>query len=386
MKKTWSFSFYFLYFAAVVSIAPYIVLYYQTLQFDGAQIGLLSGVPPLVTLVFAPYLTGIADSTQRHRTIMGLGLAVCFIILALLPSLANFTVVFVMSILFYVFFAPVSPLADSATMGMLGNEKEMYGRVRVGGTIGWGVFALVSGLMLDLYGVRSLFYLAATLVLINLFVAQKLWFSKPVEKSESAGKIRVLLTSRLWIFFLLVSFLGGMGIITEEIFFVPYMQELGASGNQIGVALIIATITEFLIFVVGDRLVGRFGAYKLLIFSLVLTGLRALLYVAANTVFLAYVIQALSGTIYPILWVAGVAYADEHAPAGLKSTGQGLFNAMVFGFGSAAGGFVGGVLLESMGGKGMFLVMGIITFVGLVVIEVFRSIFPVPNEEVPEIV
>ncbi len=51
--------------------------------------------------------------------------------------------------------------------------------------------------------------------------------------------------------------------------------------------------------------------------------------------------------------MAGVAYAHEHAPAGLTTTAQGLFAAMVFGIGSATGGF--------LGGRGLFLVYAGIT-------------------------
>ena len=88
--------------------------------------------------------------------------------------------------------------------------------------------------------------------------------------------------------------------------------------------------------------------------------------------------------IFPAMWVAGVAYADEHAPAGMKSTAQGLFGAMSFGFGAAIGGFLGGLLLESIGGRGMYLVFGLIILGGLALIEVIKRILPI--EEVPQAV
>jgi hypothetical protein len=44
MKKIWPFSFYFLFFAAIASFGPYMVLYYQSLEFTGTQIGLLTGL------------------------------------------------------------------------------------------------------------------------------------------------------------------------------------------------------------------------------------------------------------------------------------------------------------------------------------------------------
>jgi len=89
-----------------------------------------------------------------------------------------------------------------------------------------------------------------------------------------------------------------------------------------------------------------------------------------------WVVQAFGEMLFPAMWSAGVTYAEGTAPEGLKSTGQGLFNAMAFGFGSAVSGFVGGVLLGSMGGRGMFLVFGVIILVGMGLIEVLMRIFP----------
>ena len=59
MKKIWPFSFYFLYFAAIASLMPFIVIFYQRLGFKGTEIGLLTGLPPLITLFFAPLGAGL---------------------------------------------------------------------------------------------------------------------------------------------------------------------------------------------------------------------------------------------------------------------------------------------------------------------------------------
>jgi MFS family permease len=82
------------------------------------------------------------------------------------------------------------------------------------------------------------------------------------------------------------------------------------------------------------------------------------------------------GTIFPTIWLAGVSYADEHSPSSLNSSAQGLFGATMFGVGSAAAGFVGGLLLESIGGRGMFIVLGIIMLAGLGIAETIRRLFP----------
>jgi PPP family 3-phenylpropionic acid transporter len=147
------------------------------------------------------------------------------------------------------------------------------------------------------------------------------------------------------------------------------MAELGATKTQMGIAALIATLTELPIFFFGNRLVKRFGSQLLFIGALALMGIRSLLFAAAYTPLMVYVVQALGGMAFPAMWLAGVSYAEENAPLGLKSTGQGLFGAMTFGFGAAVGGFIGGILLESIGGRPMFFVLGLVILIGLMLNE-----------------
>ncbi len=380
MKKIWPFSFYFLYFVAMSSAMPFFVLFYQGLGFNGTQIGLLTGIPPLITLIASPFWTGLADARRWHKSVMGLGLIVSAAATFLLPSFTGFTGVFILIILSFIFLSPVPSLADSATMTMLGEEREMYGRIRLGGTIGWGLFAPIAGLLVENYGLKIGFWSFGAVMLVNFFVSQRFSHGSHEPEALNNGGIRVLLTNRRWINFLFLSFLGGIGASSAAAYLFPYMAELGANESTMGLALTIATLTEIPIFFFGNRFVRKFGSYGLLILSLALFGIRSLLYAVVNTPLLVLVVQAFGGMIFPAMWSAGVSYADENAPAGLKSTAQGLFGAMSFGVGSAFSGFVSGLLLESIGGRGMFLVLGIIILAGLALAEGIRRFFPEKSE------
>ena len=153
-KLAWPFSFYFLLFAGAASYRPYLVLYYQSLSFTGAQIGLLAGIAPLITLLSLPLVTGLADRTNRHRLIMSLSLLVVVSGLVLFPYLKTFILLFGMAILSSVFFSPIIPLSNSATMFMLGDRKDLYGRIRLGGTIGFSIVATLAGSLVENYGLK----------------------------------------------------------------------------------------------------------------------------------------------------------------------------------------------------------------------------------------
>jgi hypothetical protein len=70
--------------------------------------------------------------------------------------------------------------------------------------------------------------------------------------------------------------------------------------------------------------------------------------------------QQLNGVSFSAMWMAGVSYADENAPAGMSSSAQGLFGSTIYGVGGAIGGL--------LGGHGLYLFFGVavLAIVGLV--------------------
>ena len=386
MKKLWPFAFYFLLFAGAASVSPFIVLYYQELGFTGAQIGLLTGVTPLVTFFSAPLWTGFADATGRHRLLMGLAILGGVVTLFVYPLLGAFVPVLLIAILLNVFLAPITPFADSASMSMLADEKEMYGRIRLGGTIGYGLAALIAGMLVQNYGLRFAFWGCATLFTLGFFVSQKLVYSQLSLDHPIKGRVRTLLAEPRWLLFLVLAFAGGSSLAAFNNYLFPYMQELGANESMMGLALMIGTLAEIPVLFFGNRLVRRLKPYGLLMVSMLVTGLRFLLFAASGTPGLILVVQLLNGLTIPALWIAGVSYADENAPAGMSATAQGLFSGVSMGFGMAVGGLVGGPLLESVGGRGLFFAFGVVVLVIMAIVALIQRRLPVEQPVVPGVV
>jgi len=144
-----------------------------------------------------------------------------------------------------------------------------------------------------------------------------------------------------------------------------------------GLALTIGTIAEVPVLFFGHRLIRRFRSHGALMPAAVVTGGRLLWFGARGSPVFVLAIQLLNGFTFPLLWVAGVSYADELAPAGVRTTAQALFSEAVLGFGMAVGGFGGGPLLEKVGGRGLYLVFGgIVLAIVLSVAVIERRIAP----------
>lgn len=384
MKKAVLFSFYFLRFAAGAAFRPYLVLFYQSLQFTGAQIGLLVGVAPMLTIFTLPLMTGFADTTNRHRFVMNLSLLFVIATLIILPFLQSFALVMIFITLSVVLFAPIQPLSASAAMYMLGDRKDLFGRIRLGGTLGFSIAATVVGALVQSNGLRFAFWSAAVLFFIGFLISQKFEHGgAETRKTTNWKQARDLLKNSHFIMFLLIGLTGGISFSTLNTYLFPYMKELGAGESTMGLALTIGTISEVPILFFLNHFLKRFEAYTVLVFSVGMTAVRFLLLAFAPTAGAVLFIQLLNGFNHPLLTVAGVTYADEQAPDGFRATAQGLFNVAVGGIGSAIGGFVGGVLFDSIGAKGMHFVFGIFLVVVLVVVTVMQYILPTKPKGIP---
>ena len=56
-------AFYFLYYASLAALMPYLAIYFASRGLSGLQIGILTSLYALVTMFGAPFWTEVADAT-----------------------------------------------------------------------------------------------------------------------------------------------------------------------------------------------------------------------------------------------------------------------------------------------------------------------------------
>jgi PPP family 3-phenylpropionic acid transporter len=288
------------------------------------------------------------------------------------PSLATFGGMFLMICLYSFFNAPTGSLADSAVMVLLGDRKERYGRIRLWGTVGYGVVAPLASLVIGRYGVRWAFWGYALIMVGGLLVILLLPFRQSHSNGSFLGGMRLLFSHRAWMLFLLMVLIAGAGMATYNNYFLVYMQSLGASSALMGLALTIATASEIPAMFFSDRILRRFGARGMLIIAMSVIGLRFLAYSITALPWVVLLIQVVHGLTFAAIYTAGVYFADQVAPPGMKATAQGMFNGTLMGFGAAAGGLLGGVLMDRFSPSIMYAGVGGLVLVGLLIFLLFE--------------
>lgn len=135
---------------------------------------------------------------------------------------------------------------------------------------------------------------------------------------------------------------------------------------MLGMAWMLAALSEIPVFYFGEILRQRFGNLNLLRFAALVYGLRWLLYAVLDSPWQVLVSQLLQGISFGLFYLAAVNHVADIAPRGLTTTSQSLFSAITFGGGSALGSLIGGLLYQYQGLTGMFRSLSLIILVALI--------------------
>ena len=371
--------FYFTIFAALAFLLPFLSLYYQKeLGLSGSQIGFLTGLAPIVSLIGASIWGGIADATRKHKVILLMAIAGVWLSVFAIYRSTSFLFLSVAVVLYAFLSSPVLPIVDNAVMTLLGDRRDRYGLERVWGSVGWGVAAVFAGILIQRWGLHWAFY--GFFILYGLLFLVALRF--PVPEVSIASRfwsgLRQLITNRRWVIFLLLALVEGLSLAIFLNFLFLHLSDMGSSRTMMSLSLTFATFSEIPVFLVGHKLLRRWTPVQLLAMAVLITAVRALLYVGMTAPWQVLVISLLHGPGFAVMWTAGVAYSNEAAPKGLGTTALAVFSGMTFGLGSALGSVTGGWLYQHVSSTAPFLwaavalVLALIPFVWVHRASIFR--------------
>ncbi|EGC29625.1 hypothetical protein DICPUDRAFT_158776 [Dictyostelium purpureum] len=162
---------YFLLFYLFGGQRSFVPLFFRQIGVDPKILGFILLFPPFISFIFSPIWSGIADTHNAHKKVffsMIVGTGFCFFLLNFITN--KFIVTFIV-FLNAVFWAPIIPLADSTTYKILGEPyKELYGKQRLYGSVGFSVSAFFTGLLMSQFDTVNVAWvnypIAATVLLI----------------------------------------------------------------------------------------------------------------------------------------------------------------------------------------------------------------------------
>ena len=353
--------FYFFYFASVGAFIPYWSLYLKHLGFTASQIGELSAIL-LATKIIAPNVWGwIADHTGKRVWIIRIAAfaGVC-IFSAVLIVREYWPLMFVLAG-FSFFWNAALPQFEAATMNHLGESKHLYSRIRLWGSVGFIITALVSAPILQKKGIEVLPWMILFILFCiwvnTLFVKES---NTTTVKSEKSSFFRACLKPP--VFALLLScFLIQASHGPYYAFFSIYLEDHGYARTTIGQLWSLGVIAEVVVFFWMSRWLPRFGAKYLLAMAMALTILRWwLIAMFADYLAILLLAQLLHAATFGLFHAAAIHLIDHYFPGKIQGRGQALYSSVSFGLGGSLGSLMSGYTWNSIGPSYVYmLAMGI---------------------------
>jgi len=351
---------YFVLYGSVGAWMPFLTVYLARIGLSSAEIGTLLSVRPAMMILTQPVWGMLADNWGRRRTMLWLLSMTGLLVIAILLG-QSFWFLLGWSVLYAVAFGPLGALTDSICLDVLdGDGDNSFGGLRLWGSIGWAVTSLLTGFLIEGRDMRLMFGFGALIVFVGWFLT---WRSNPGTKQPGNlgggwDGVQDLLANHELVAFLLLVFLLRVGNSAIYVFFPLYMDDLGASDQQLGLASAVNSIVEVPMFLVSAAFISRIGTKRTLILTLLLLSARAFLYSLFSRPNIGVLLQVMQAG-FSLFIVASVNHVNGIVPQRWRSTGQTLFWAAYFSAGSVVGSATAGLLYDSIGPRALFRIASI---------------------------
>lgn len=376
--QNWLRSFIFTLFGTSVLVVSYFPLFYTHLGFSSTQVGLLYSLGPLISILSNLFWSMMSDRLGTIKKIMAILLAGQLVTAIMLAKATDFSMVMLIISLFYFFYYPVFPLADTMAIKVAQRHGRNFIAIRVFGSLGYSFFALTIGYVLRALGssysigVCIVIIIAALLLSIGLKDVKRSpeadGNTGPSSKSavKSNGLKEILLQKEVLWFFGCV-FILALGHRMNEAFLTLSLKSMNAGDDVIGWALLASALSEIPIFFLLSKYGERFKELPLLAFASLMYGMRFLFMSLAVHPGAIIAIQALHSISFGIFYVTAVRYITRVIPDHLRATGLALFTVVWSSASGLLSGTFGGLIYEDAGRRIFYLVatlFSVLAFIG----------------------
>ena len=361
--------FYFIYYFFVGAFVPYWGLYLKAEQFSPADIGILMSLFQ-ISRIFAPNFWGwLADHTGKRAQ---------WIKLTAFLGLCGFTAVFWAHGFYWLFFVMAAlslftsstlPLAESLTLAHLATTNGHYSRIRMWGSLGFIVAAVVLGFLIDFAGIKSLLWFLLMVQMTLFILSYTLPDPKVVAHEHDHYSIWQVIKQPNVIALLIgcALMVTAHGVLYN--FYSIYLSDHGYSKGMIGLLWAVGVICEIGIFILMPKIMTRYTLKTILLVSLVLAVLRfGLIGLAVDSVVVLILAQTLHAATFGSFHAASIEVIAQFFNGRHQAKGQAIYNSVAYGIGGTIGGVSGGYALQYLGGQQTFMLAAIFPLLGLLVI------------------
>ena len=350
---------YILYWSAAAAFLPYMSVYYESKGLTGKQIGLLISIPYLVTMLSSFLLSYLTDLIKKPLLILRM-CNLLFMASIFLLSLANGFFAIALSYLVYaIASAPMNPIMDEITLARL-KDPTLYGKIRLGGSIGWGGGVLVISYLLSDWNFSTMFLAAG--VLLTLFFVNSLFIQDGKAPGEHAkahiSQVWTLIKKKNMALLLIANAVWSLAESSLTGYLFLHIKSLGGDSVMMGLSMSIALVSELLCFLVIEKIIKKYKYSHVVLAAFLVQLVRFTSLTFIKTPMLLLPFQFVGGASFALIWSVTVNYINKTADEEIRTTGQAL-KTVVSSIGASLTVIIGGFIYDSRGSTFLFSMLAV---------------------------
>ena len=370
--------FFLLLFAGLGLMLPVLSLQFKAGGYNGVQISLLNMLSTLAVILTAPQYGLIFDRSKDKRLILLISLAIATVTLFLIPYLRAFGAMLVIYTINRVIISSSITASENLSYQVSadknGEEKAGFGSLRMWGSLGFALTALLGGMIFQNFGLLRnsrifLGLMAATFVVLLLMPESIFRERRSTESGETTlstrGVIKLIAKDQ----YLLLTVVALA--LTDPLFdgvrsFEPiFMEELGLPVSVIGLAATLSALLEVPMMLGADRLIERIGVQNLVIAILSFDLTRRLLVWIFPSGWVVFALNIMTAISFTLRLITTVHLINLRIPKQYTTT------ALTFVFNTLNGimyilsNAISGVIYDAFGARQIYLVSATLCVIAL---------------------
>lgn len=343
-------------------LVSYAAVFFGDKGFSSGAIGKILAVASLCAVVFQPLIASYIDKSEKVTSRIG---AMCITILAIIMSLGmiflqkNMTLVPVLFVLVYMFFAAIQPLLSSIGMECVDYGNKMnFGFARGLGSWGYAILSVLAGYYLLVFSSSTLpiIYMVMFIVLFVLlltFIYKDVRTDKVIVQDETDEEAHTNFIEFAkcypgFIVFLVGTVLVFYGHMLVNNFAINLFENVGGNSSDMGIGVGFSAFLELPAMVFVTKFKDKIDVKKMLIVSSISFTLRHLLFWISTSVTMLIVAEGLQMFAYAVFAAASVYYINDMM--GKKDAVKGQsYSIIAITIGGIFASLIGGAMIDKYG-------------------------------------
>ena len=341
-------------YLAFGTVSAYLPAFFQSHGLSLEQIGVVLAAGTIVRIVTGPLTGALADYVRARKQVL------C--VAAFLSGAVGFAYIFAYGVLpmlavsmsHAAAIAALAPLCDALSVkASLQGRRFQYGWVRGAGSAAFICGTLLSGQLIERFGLSVIVLVSSAFFLIMALTAMRIGPAENTVQSEERFELGVF--RKLWKIIpfrnlIVIAFLVIGSHALNDAFAVIQWREAGYTSLAISLLWSEAVLAEVVVFfLLGGRFIARLGLAGAAALSAGAGVVRWSVMASTTAVPALIGVQALHGLTFALMHLAAMGIIARSVPSHLTATAQTMYGTGALGIASATMTFASGYLYKSFG-------------------------------------